>query len=212
MTPSTSAVAVCCWRASIKSSLRSPTRSKSRVFSMAMTACSGRSRLARLFLGEGADPRAKDRKHAEELVLLEHRHGHQRSRARDVRYLYYVGNARPITRTFSSSNIAYLADLVGSDDLYRAWSPSSGTKRRTPAVMPRIRVGYCDPATKLNFSPSPKVQDAKIRLADARGVLQHLGEYRLQIARRRTHDLEHFGRRRLLLQRFLWSRRTAARS
>ena len=44
-----------------------------------------------------------------------------------------------------------------------------------------------------------KHQRAKFSLADARGILQHDLEYRLQLTRRRAYDAQHFGGRRLLL-------------
>ena len=57
-----------------------------------------------------------------------------------------------------------------------------------------------------------KRQYAELRLADARGVLQHGVEYRLQIARRGADDTEHVRRRGLLLQGLRAIRKAAARS
>ena len=51
-------------------------------------------------------------------------------------------------------------------------------------------------------SPSRTIQRAEFGLANARRVLQHGLEHRLQFAWRRTDDLEHVGGGGLLLQRF----------
>ena len=53
-----------------------------------------------------------------------------------------------------------------------------------------------------NASPSHSNRLPKLRLADARGILQHGVEYRLKLAGRAGDDLEHVGGRGLLLQRF----------
>ena len=47
-----------------------------------------------------------------------------------------------------------------------------------------------------------KQEIAELGLADVRCVRQHRLEHRLQLAGRRTDDAQHFGCRRLLLQRF----------
>ncbi len=46
-----------------------------------------------------------------------------------------------------------------------------------------------------------KPHDAEFCLADARGILQHCLEHRLQLTRRTGDDAQHLGRRGLLLQR-----------
>ena len=56
-------------------------------------------------------------------------------------------------------------------------------------------------ATDAEASPSQRNSTAELGLADARRVLQHGLEHRLQIAGRAGDDLEHLGGRGLLLQR-----------
>ena len=51
-------------------------------------------------------------------------------------------------------------------------------------------------------SPFIQIHEAELRAANARRVLQHALEHRLQIAGRSADHAQHFGRRRLLLQRF----------
>ena len=48
----------------------------------------------------------------------------------------------------------------------------------------------------------PQPQDAKLGLADARGILQHRLKYRLQIAGRSADDAQHLRGCGLLLRRF----------
>src|SRR6516165_2793418 len=73
MTLSTSAVAVCCWRDSVRSFVRWRSSLSSRVFSMAITAC-----LAKLLTSdasERSDLLAVDNNGANQLVFFDHRNG-----------------------------------------------------------------------------------------------------------------------------------------
>src|ERR1044072_5073927 len=49
----------------------------------------------------------------------------------------------------------------------------------------------------------PQLQEAKIRLADTTGVLEHFPEYGIKLAGGRADYLQYFRSRGLLLQRFL---------
>ena len=80
MTLSTSDVAVCCSSDSVRSSVRWRNSFSSRVFSMAMTAWAAKFlHQLDLLIGEGPDLLAVDDDSANQLIVLEHRHGEKRS-------------------------------------------------------------------------------------------------------------------------------------
>ena len=85
MTLSTSEVAVCCSSDSVRSSVRWRSSLSSRVFSMAMTACAAKFvHQLDLLVGERPHLLAVDGDGADQLVVLEHRHGEKRACAAEL--------------------------------------------------------------------------------------------------------------------------------
>ena len=83
------------------------------------------------------------------------------------------------------------------DGLVRTW-----LMRAAAAVPWRRRAERCECADDVGTLRPRTAQSAELGLADARRVLQHGLEHRLQFAGRAGDDPQHLGGRRLLLQRF----------
>ena len=150
-----------------------------------------------LLVGEWANLLAKDAESANQFILLEHWHDEKAARASDIDKRHNRRIAGGVTR--------FARDVGDVDHLFcrgdtakgdvRAWA-----KYRVAAIL----LGPCG-RRSVNRRQSKcirfiKEQIAELGLADARGILKHGLEHRLQFAGRRTYDLQHFGRRRLLLQ------------
>ena len=134
---------------------------------------------------------------ADHLVVLKHWHGEQGSNSAKIDRRNPHRIARGIGRVRGS--VFDLDNPLCCDDAaevgIRAWM--------NELVQPRFDVGrrravHGNGTEAIAFA---EVHRAEFGLADARGILQHGLEHRLQFAGRRTDDTQHVRRRRLLLQR-----------
>ena len=177
MTLSTSLVAVCCSSASERSSVRWRSSLSSRVFSMAMTACAAKFVHQRdLLVGERADLLTKDRDSADQLVILEHRHNDQRTRAAD--------------ETEPGSPAAATVE-VGAK-----WTRSLVCKRRLERVAGfrqeraarfSVNSAYAGGVMSRDTAQTSRLrneQHPELGFANARRVLEHGLEHRIELARR----------------------------
>ena len=151
-----------------------------------------------LLVGERPHLLAIDGDHADQLALLEHRHHENGARAGRLGERYRPGLAIEVGR-FSSE----VGDVLHPPGLGNASKGILRTKTENriaePQLRPRRRSAVHRGYTKGITFVQQKI--AKLGLADARGVLQHRLEHRLQFARRARDDLQHVGGRGLLLQR-----------
>ena len=150
-----------------------------------------------LLVGERPHFLAVDGDRSNQLALFEHRNAEKGAGAASVH------KTNEGWRTFE---VGLLRPEVGDvNDLPRA---SDTPKRELRA---RVNDGFTAPLLHMRCrsihrdGPKPpalaKPHDPELCLADARGVLQHGLEHRLQLARRTADDVENLGGRGLLLQR-----------
>src|ERR1700722_4059560 len=138
-----------------------------------------------LFGREWANLLAKNAESADELILLEHWHDDKAARARNI--------DKPHNRRIAGC-VTRLARNIGDVDnlFYRGDPPKGDIPAWTKYRVATIFFGPC------RRRPVDRRQSKCIRIikeqiselgpADARGILKHGLEYRLQFARRRTYD------------------------
>ena len=150
-----------------------------------------------LFLGERPDLLAAKGNHADELVVLEHRHVEH----------------GPIAGELDAGDQEWIALEVGRNrldvgDLDHLLGGGDTSKRRVgrwpqqPFARSRLDIGgqgvvRGDQAEAVSLA---QIQIAEFCLADARGVFHHGAEHRRELAGRARDDAQHIRGRRLLLQ------------
>ena len=145
-----------------------------------------------LLVGEGTHLLAVDNESADQLVVLEHRHAQCRSRSTQ-----FGRRARSGTRRI----ILDMGDGVGPGDLLKN-APRLRPKR-SAAPQELVELARCvQLGHRMEQIAIEAEHGGKLRLAEAGGIFQQSMKHRLQIAGRAGDDLEHFGGRGLLLQRF----------
>ena len=196
-----------------RSSVRWRSSLSRRVFSMAMTAWAAKfCHQLDLLVGEQPDLLAVDEDRADQLVLLEHRHGEEGARARQLDDARRSRRARR-SRALPQCRVLHDAWSAGDRPSGVPAGRINGSRFRR-FVVRRRRVMHAT----MRIARPRKSHIAELGVADACRVLQHRLEYRLQVAGRAGDDLQHLGGRGLLLQRlgeFVRARRsarTAARS
>ena len=144
-----------------------------------------------LLAGEGTHLLPIDDDGANQFIVLDHRHRDHRSRTA-VSRRRARGRARCVVgrvRHVACSNKA-IEDAAG-ERLKRSTLEKERCKFLADVMQGR----------RMELVIGPAEKDSKLGLADARCVIQHCLEHRLQLARRTGNDLQHLARRGLLLQR-----------
>src|SRR5262245_35630782 len=152
-----------------------------------------------LIVGERLRLLAVDKDGADKLVVLEHRHGNESSRA---------GDRRELGRGEARWHVEEPGLREGICDVNGLLRPGKAAQRAVWRWLPRPDVKFfgdrgrdavhCNDAER---GCVVQVQYAELGLADAHRVRQDRLKYWLQLARRVRDDLQHVGGRGLLLQR-----------
>ena len=197
MTWSTSDVAVCCSSNSVRSSVRWRNSLSSRVVLDGDDGLGGKTRQqADLSFGEWANFLAIDRDHADQLIVLEHRH---RDQAAHAGQFYEAAFPRVFVRGCFRRHVG---DLDGALRLCHPCQHRRAGDRRQRLAASEFdeggrRVVHRHRAAEIAFG---EIQRAEIGLAKTRGAFQDDRKDPLQIARRRADQAQHLGCRGLLLQ------------
>src|SRR5215472_15030864 len=152
-----------------------------------------------LIVGERLRLLAVDKDGADKLVVLEHRHGNESSRA---------GDRRELGRGEARWHVEEPGLREGICDVNGLLRPGKAAERAVWRWLPRPDVKFfgdrgrdavhCNDAER---GCVVQVQYAELGLADAHRVRQDRLKYWLQLARRVRDDLQHVGGRGLLLER-----------
>src|SRR5262249_17259741 len=150
-----------------------------------------------LFVAERPHLLAVDGDRADQLILLEHRYDENGASAG------YLGQGNRRWLAFDvgllQSEVGDVLQLLGRDNAAERIGGAEADYRVAPPqrVPFQWRAVHRDDAKRVSVVQQ---EIAEFRLADARGILQHGLEHRLQLARRAAYDAENLGRCGLLLQ------------